>query len=125
MFSTFWPISLNRMSWVGKSYLDARQMVFHDARAKIRVQAYVKDVSPKATYVHYFIHRFLHRLALCAKVLPSYLMSCLNKIIKIVNFIRTSVLNTRLFARLCKDVDCDHKCLLFHTEKKRNLVEAE
>ena len=43
-------------------------------------------------------------------------MSCLNKIIKIVNFIKISALNSQLFARLCEDVSSAHKCLLFHTE---------
>ena len=55
-------------------------------------QAYVKNVLANTTFVHCFIHRF----ALCTKVLPSELMSCLNKIIKIVNFIKTSALNSRL-----------------------------
>ena len=59
-------------------------------------QAYVKNVAANATFVHCFIHRF----ALCTKVLFSVLMSCLNKIIKIVNVIKTSALNSRLFARL-------------------------
>ena len=36
-------------------------------------QAHVKDVSPKVTFIHCFIHRF----ALCAEVLPLHLMSCL------------------------------------------------
>ena len=75
-------------------------------------QTYVKDVAANATFVHCFIHRF----ALCIKVLPAELMSSLNKIIKIVNFIKTSALNSRLFARLCEDVNSTHKCLLFHTE---------
>ena len=75
-------------------------------------QTYVKDVAANATFVHCFIHRF----ALCTKVLPAELMSCLNKIIKILNFIKTSALNSRLFARLCQDVSSAHKCLLFHTE---------
>ena len=75
-------------------------------------QAYVKDIATNATFVHCFIHRF----ALCTKVLPSGLLPCLNKIIKIVNFIKTSALNTRLFARLCQDVGSDHQCLLFRTE---------
>ena len=43
-------------------------------------------------------------------------MSRLNKIIKIVNFIKTSALNSRLFARFCKDVSSTQNCLLFHTE---------
>ena len=75
-------------------------------------QTYVKDVAANATFVHCFIHRF----ALCTKVLPVKLMSCLNKIIKIVNFIKTSALNSWLFARLCEDVNSAHKCLVFHTE---------
>ena len=75
-------------------------------------QTYVKDVAANVTFVHCFIHRF----ALCTKVLPAELMSCLNKIIKIVNFIKTSALNSGFFARLCEDVSSAHKCLLFHTE---------
>ena len=75
-------------------------------------QTYVKDVAANTTFVHCFIHRF----ALCTKVLPAELMSRLNKIIKIVNFIKTSALNSRLFARLCEDVSSAQKCLLFHTE---------
>ncbi|XP_068201647.1 zinc finger BED domain-containing protein 5-like [Palaemon carinicauda] len=46
-------------------------------------QAHVKAVAPKATAVHCFIHRF----ALCAKVLPPKLLSCLNRVIRIVNFV--------------------------------------
>ena len=72
-------------------------------------QTYVKDIAANATFVHCFIHRF----ALCTKVLPAELMSRLNKIIKIVNFIKTSALNSRLFARLCEDVSSARKCLLF------------
>ena len=34
---------------------------------KLGFQAYVKDVPAKATFVHGFMHRF----SLCAKVLPS------------------------------------------------------
>ena len=75
-------------------------------------QTYVKDVAANATFVHCFIHRF----ALFNKVLPAESISCLNKIIKIVNFIETSALNFRLFARLCEDVSSAHKCLLFLTE---------
>ena len=76
---------------------------------KSEFQAYVKDVATNATFVHCFIHRF----ALCTKVLPSGLLSCFNKIFKIV---KTSALNSRLFARLCQDVGSDHQCLLFYTE---------
>ena len=75
-------------------------------------QAYLKTVSPNATVVHCFIHRF----ALNAKTLPPELLSCLNQIMKMVSFVKSSALNTRLFARLCEDLGSKHKCLLYHTE---------
>ena len=75
-------------------------------------QSYVKAVLPKIIFTHCFIHRF----ALCAKVLPPELLSCLQQIVKIVNFVKTSALNTRIFANLCADLGSYHKCLLFYTE---------
>ncbi|XP_068209307.1 zinc finger BED domain-containing protein 5-like [Palaemon carinicauda] len=75
-------------------------------------QAHVKAVAPNATAVHCFIHRF----ALCAKVLPPKLLSCLNRVIRINNYVKTSALNTRLFKLLCEDFGSDHICLLYHTE---------
>ncbi|XP_068209160.1 zinc finger MYM-type protein 6-like [Palaemon carinicauda] len=75
-------------------------------------QAHVKAVAPNATAFHCFIHRF----ALCAKVLPPKLLSCLNRVIRIVNFVKTSALNTRLFKLLYEDFGSDHICLLYHTE---------
>ena len=53
-------------------------------------QAHVKAVSPNVTSVPCFIHRF----ALSAKVLPPKLLSCLYRIIKMVNVVKTSALNT-------------------------------
>ena len=47
-------------------------------------QSYVKAVSPEIIFTQYFIHRF----ALCAKVLPPELLSCLQQIVKIVNFVK-------------------------------------
>ena len=47
-------------------------------------QSYVKAVSPEIIFTHCFIHRF----ALCAKVLSPELLSCLQQIVKIVNFVK-------------------------------------
>ena len=58
----------------------------------------------------------MHRFALCAKIMPPELLSRVNRIIKIVNFIKASGLNTRLLARLCEDHSFDYKCLFYHTE---------
>ena len=83
-----------------------------NAWAKIGISSIRKNVAANATFVHCFIHRF----ALCTTVLPSELMLCLNKIIKIVNVTKTSALNSRLFARLCEDVNSEYKCL-FSTQR--------
>ena len=55
-------------------------------------QSYLNAVLPEIIFTHCFIHRF----ALCAKVLPPELLSCLQQIVKIINFVQTSALNTRL-----------------------------
>ena len=39
----------------------------------------------------------------------------LSIIIKLVNFVKKSATNTRLFSQLCKDMDSNHKTLLFYT----------
>lgn len=70
-------------------------------------QVYVKAVAPNATAVHCFLHRF----ALCAKVLPPKLLACLNRVIRIVNFVKTSTLNTLLFKLLSEDFGSNHICL--------------
>jgi len=35
--------------------------------------------------------------------------------IKVVNYIKASALNTRLFRKLCQDMDAEYDSLLFHT----------
>lgn len=62
------------------------------------------------------IHCFIHRQALAAKTLPNELNAVLKQCIKIVNYIKNSALNTRLFKTLCEDLGSDHKTLLFHTQ---------
>ena len=36
--------------------------------------------------------------------------------IKVVNYVKSSALNTRLFSKLCKDMDANHTALLYHTQ---------
>ena len=54
---------------------------------------YVETVSSNATIIHCFVHRF----ALCAKTLPEKMLLRLKRVIKLVNFVKTSAVNTRLF----------------------------
>ena len=44
------------------------------------------------------------------------MLSCLHRVIKLVNFVKTSALNTRLFKRLCEDLSSNYTCLLYYTE---------
>ena len=63
-------------------------------------QAHVKAVSPSAISIHCFIHRF----ALAGKLLPPNLKTSLNLVVKMANYIKTSVLNSRLSKVICEDM---------------------
>ena len=79
---------------------------------KSGLQARVKGVSPSVICVHCFIHEF----ALAAKFLPPNLKTNLNLIVKMINYIKTSALNSRLFKIICEDIGLEYILLLFHTE---------
>ena len=61
-------------------------------------------------------HCMLHREALAAKTLPASLNVILLEVIKIVNFVKCSALNIRLFRNHCLEMDAAHIELLYHTE---------
>ena len=71
----------------------------------------VKQKNPDAVGTHCVIHRE----ALASKTLPAAMKKKLAIIIRIVNFIKSSAVNSRLFSQLCKHVDSNHENLLFHT----------
>ena len=56
-------------------------------------------------------HCMIHREALASKTLPDVLKCVFQVCIKIVNYIKSSALNTRLFQNLCLDLDATHKTL--------------
>ena len=51
------------------------------------------------------IHCMIHRQALASKTLPDPLRVYLQTVINIVNFVKGSALNTRIFRNLCKEMD--------------------
>ena len=61
-------------------------------------------------------HCFIHRQALACKGIPPALDKTLSEVIRVVNFIKASALNNRLFDQLCTDMGAEHTHLLFHTE---------
>ena len=70
-------------------------------------QALVKHRAPAVKGVHCMIHR----QALASKTLPEYVFQ---QSINLVNYIKSSTLNTRLFKELCKETEAEHN-VLFHT----------
>ncbi|XP_076592490.1 LOW QUALITY PROTEIN: protein FAM200A-like [Chaetodon auriga] len=61
-------------------------------------------------------HCFIHRQALACKGMPPALEKTLSEVVRVVNFVRASSLNHRLFDQLCTDIGAEHTHLLFHTE---------
>ena len=62
------------------------------------------------------IHCMIHRQALASKTLPDPLQVHLQTVFNIVNFVKGSALNTRIFRNLCKEMDAIHDTLLYYTE---------
>ena len=74
--------------------------------------AQVKQRNPDVVGTHCMIHRE----ALASKTLPAKLRATLTIVIKVVNFVKGSALNTRLFRQLCTHYDSIHHDLLFYTQ---------
>ena len=63
-------------------------------------------------------HCSLHKEALVSKCLSSDLKNVLNTSIKIMNFIKSKPLQSRLFEKLCKEMGSNHKSLNFFCTQK-------
>ena len=61
-------------------------------------------------------HCMMHREALASKTLPAKLRATLTDVIKVVNYVKGTALNTRLFRQLCTHYDSTHHDLLFYTQ---------
>lgn len=61
-------------------------------------------------------HCMIHRQALASKTLPEKLNIALKVAIRVVNLIKSSAVNTRLFRVLCNDLSAEHQSLIFHTQ---------
>ena len=73
-------------------------------------KAKLQQVAPQA----FMIHCMIHREALAARTMPESMMNILLQVIQIVNHIKSSALNTRLFRLFCHEMDADHMNLLFY-----------
>ena len=61
-------------------------------------------------------HCMIHKAALVSKTIPKRLHEHMSVVIKVVNYVKSSALNTQLFSKLCKDMDANHTALLYHTQ---------
>ena len=80
--------------------------------SKSGFRALVQNKTPNVLFTHCVIHRE----ALASKTLPCGLQDVLKVTIKIVNFVKSSALHTRLFRRLCKDMGSELIKLLYYTK---------
>ena len=82
----------------------------------------VKQKNPAIQKTHYMIHKE----ALVPKTISKRLHEHLSAVIKVVNYVKSLALNTRIFSKLCKDMDANHTALLYHTQvcwlSKRNML---
>jgi len=76
------------------------------------LQALVKRKAPLVIWTHCM----LHRAALVSKNMSEELNNIFNKVTKVINYIKSSPLKVRLFAKLCKDMDSDYTSLLYYCE---------
>ena len=61
-------------------------------------------------------HCMIHKAALVSKTIPKRLHKHMSVVIKVVNYVKSSALDTRLFSKLCKDMDADHTALLTNSK---------
>ncbi|XP_063911218.1 zinc finger BED domain-containing protein 5-like [Zophobas morio] len=73
----------------------------------------IKAMAPHMQHSHCCLHRYY---ALVAKRIPKLLKDVLDEVVKIINFIKSKELNSRLFTLLCEELSSNHKPLLLHAE---------
>jgi len=76
------------------------------------LMARVMQVEPnvKCTYCS------IHREALAVKKMSTELKTVFDEFVKIVNYIKSRPLNSRIFTKLCQEMGSEHEQLFLHTE---------
>ena len=78
-------------------------------------KGFLARVSQIAAHIN-FTHCIIHAENLASKTLGQQLKCVLDSAVKIVNFIKSRPLQTRLFAIRCDEMGSEHKTLLLHSE---------
>jgi hypothetical protein len=99
----------------GLSWADCVSLCTDGAPAMLGVRqgftARVKQVNPNVGVVHCF----LHRENLAAQRLSPDLSAVMQEVVLIVNFVKASALNSRLFEQMCVDFGSKFQHLLFYS----------
>ena len=73
---------------------------------------FVKRENPSIQIDHCAIHRY----SLASKTLPASLKAVFDDVVRIVNFIKSKGLNSRIFKQFYNEMGQSYKVLLYHTE---------
>ncbi|GFT73229.1 zinc finger BED domain-containing protein 5 [Trichonephila clavipes] len=101
----------NNLSWndcIDVCTDGAKAMTGNTAGLKSRIKIKVPNCSSS--------YCILHRQALAMKQMPPNLKLVMDEAVKIITFIKSRPLQSRLFSLLCEDYGSKHKTLLLHTE---------
>ena len=58
----------------------------------------------------------IHRQVLATKTLPLEFQDIMKSVVSVVNFVKNSTSNSRLFSKLCSELDASNNVLLLHTD---------
>ncbi|XP_069941789.1 zinc finger BED domain-containing protein 5-like [Cherax quadricarinatus] len=72
----------------------------------------IQAINPEISVDHCIIHRY----SLGSKSLPGNLKLVFEDVLKIVNFIKSRDVNSRIFKELCKEMGEQYQVLLYHTD---------
>ncbi|XP_076315374.1 zinc finger BED domain-containing protein 5-like [Tachypleus tridentatus] len=72
----------------------------------------IQAVNPEISVDHCIIHRY----SLGSKSLPGNLKLVFEDVLKIVNFIKSRDVNSRIFRELCKEMGKQYQVLFYHTD---------
>lgn len=61
-------------------------------------------------------HCFIHREVLVTKTLPAELKDILDSVVKMVNYVKSRALKTRLLKQMCQEAGSRHDTLVLHTD---------
>ena len=106
-------ISTNNLDWENCISIctdSARAM----SGSRSGLRSLIQERAPMAKWVHCMIHRE----ALVARELSPELGAAVEIVTKVINFIKTRPLKSRIFEKLCADMNAEHRSLLFYCSSR-------